>query len=66
MQRSGIGALPLLEADASGHVEAPTEVKLVETAAKGVQVNFEKLKRAQESAGVVANLLGSDHRSQKH
>ncbi|KAF5347550.1 hypothetical protein D9756_010698 [Leucocoprinus leucothites] len=65
MQKSGVGALPLLEADASGHTEVPTEAQLMEKATKGVQANFEKLKRAQESAAVVANLLGTEHRPQK-
>jgi len=66
MERSGVGALPLLDIDTSGRVQIPTEEKLVETATKRVQINFEKLKRAQESAAVVANLLTTEHRPQKN
>lgn len=65
MRQSGVGALPLLEPDANGQTEVPSEAQLMEKAGKGVQYNFEKLKRAQESAAVVASLLGSDHRPQK-
>lgn len=65
MRQSGIGALPLLETDTTGQTEVPTEAQLTEQAGKGVQVYFEKLKRAQESAAVVANLLSSEHRPQK-
>ncbi|KAJ3562756.1 hypothetical protein NP233_g9379 [Leucocoprinus birnbaumii] len=65
MQKSGIGALPLLEADGTGNTEIPTEVQLLEKATQGIQINFEKLKRAQDSAAVVANLLGTELRPQK-
>ncbi|KXN81003.1 hypothetical protein AN958_06474 [Leucoagaricus sp. SymC.cos] len=66
MRRSGAGALPLLETDAAGHTAVPTEAQLTEAATKGVQANFEKSKRAQDSAAVVAKLLqvGTDHRPQ--
>lgn len=66
MERSGVGALPLLDIDTSGRAKIPTEEQLVETATKRVQVNFEKLKRAQESAAVVTNLLTTEHRPQKN
>ncbi|KAF9445883.1 hypothetical protein P691DRAFT_805046 [Macrolepiota fuliginosa MF-IS2] len=65
MRESGIGALPVLETNSNGQTEVPTEAKLMEKAGKGVQIHFEKLKRAQESAAVVANLLSTDHRLQR-
>ena len=70
IERSGVGALPLLVATHHDHDNAPgrkeekvppsppTEKQLVETTTKRVQVHFEKLKRAQESAAaVVTNLI---------
>ncbi|KXN83431.1 hypothetical protein AN958_01445 [Leucoagaricus sp. SymC.cos] len=57
MRKSGAGALPLLETDAAGHTAVATEAQLTEAATKGVQANFEKSKRAQDSAAVVAKLL---------
>ena len=67
IERSGVGALPLLVAthhdrdNAPGRKEMPpsppTEKQLVETTTKRVQVHFEKLKRAQESAAAVATNL---------
>ncbi|KAL9715569.1 hypothetical protein Ac2012v2_000010 [Leucoagaricus gongylophorus] len=67
IERSGVGALPLLVAtrhdrdNAPGRKEIPpsppTEKQLVETTTKRVQVHFEKLKRAQESAAAVATNL---------
>ncbi len=62
LRQSGIGALPLLETDATGQTQIPTEAELMKKATEGVQVYFEKVKRAQESSAVVANLLGSDQR----
>jgi len=66
MERSGVGALPLLDIDTSGGAKFHTEEQLVEMATKQVQFNFEKLKRAQESAAVVTNLLTTEHRPQKN
>jgi hypothetical protein len=39
-------------------VQIPNEEKLMEDTMKGIKVLFEKQKRSQESAAVVANLLG--------
>ncbi|EKM74737.1 hypothetical protein AGABI1DRAFT_88230 [Agaricus bisporus var. burnettii JB137-S8] len=64
LRQTGIGALPLLEPDASGQIQPQTEAQLMDQAEKGVKYHFEQLKRAQESAAVVANLLGIDHRPQ--
>jgi len=66
MERSGVGALPLLDIDTTGRPQIPTEEQLLETATKQVQFNFEKLKKAQESAAVVSNLLITEHRPQKN
>ena len=53
---------PLDIASASGIMDStvpiPSEEKLMEDTMKGIKVLFEKQKRSQESAAVVANLLG--------
>lgn len=64
LRQTGIGALPLLEPNPSGQIQPQTEAQLMDQAEKGVKYHFEQLKRAQESAAVVANLLGIDHRPQ--
>jgi hypothetical protein len=64
MRQTGVGALPLLEPDANRQIQPPTEAQLMDQAEKGVKYHFEQLKRAQESAAVVANLLGLEHRPQ--
>ena len=55
MWQTGIGALPTLPLAAA----PPMETKLIEDTNRSIQVLYEKLKRSQESAAVVANLLGA-------
>ncbi|KDQ55380.1 hypothetical protein JAAARDRAFT_37394 [Jaapia argillacea MUCL 33604] len=57
MCRSGVGALPLLTPDQS--MSIPDEEKMMADAQKAIQVLYERHKRTQESAGVVASLLGA-------
>ncbi|KIK02923.1 hypothetical protein K443DRAFT_677261 [Laccaria amethystina LaAM-08-1] len=57
LRHSGIGALPLL---APNSKSIPTEQQLLSDASRSVQVLYETLKRSQDSAAVVANLLGGD------
>ena len=40
-------------------IQVPNEEKLLEDTTNGIKVLFERQKRSQESAAVVANLLGS-------
>ena len=57
LRHSGIGALPLPPPNATG---IPNEHQLLSEASRSVQVLYETLKRSQDSAAVVANLLGGD------
>jgi hypothetical protein len=57
LRHSGIGALPLL---APNSKSIPNEQQLLSDASRSVQVLYETLKRSQDSAAVVANLLGGD------
>lgn len=69
---TGVGALPLLPFppvpahsnslpnDPSPSAEentVPSEAKMIADASRSIQILFERLKRVQESAGTVANLL---------
>ncbi|KIL66737.1 hypothetical protein M378DRAFT_347502 [Amanita muscaria Koide BX008] len=54
MDIATLGAL----AGVSAAVQVPSEEKLMEDTMNGIKVLFEKQKRTQESANVVANLLG--------
>ena len=56
--------LPGLDAANTGtggiaSIQVPSEEKLLEDTTNGIKVLFERQKRSQESAAVVANLLGS-------
>lgn len=57
LRHTGIGALPLPPPNATG---IPNEQQLLAEASRSVQVLYETLKRSQDSAAVVANLLGGD------
>jgi hypothetical protein len=59
MRHSGVGALPLLPMPTSLDVPfvPPTEQQLMIDTNQSIQTLYEKLKRSQESAAVVANLL---------
>ncbi|KAK0199518.1 hypothetical protein DFS33DRAFT_1491472 [Desarmillaria ectypa] len=61
MRHTGVGALPLLPfPPQSGAPQVvPTEQEMMVDVSKSVQVLYERLKRSQESAAVVANLLGA-------
>ncbi|KAK0244982.1 hypothetical protein EDD85DRAFT_782954 [Armillaria nabsnona] len=61
MRHTGVGALPILPfPPQSGTPQViPTEQELMVDVSKSVQVLYERLKRSQESAAVVANLLGA-------
>lgn len=54
MRQTGVGALPLQAPDLSN---PPTEDQLIVETTKSVQVLYDRYKRMQESAGVVASLL---------
>ncbi|KAM6494478.1 hypothetical protein JOM56_010839, partial [Amanita muscaria] len=54
MDIATLGAL----AGVSAAVQVPSEEKLMEDTMNGIKVLFEKQKKTQESANVVANLLG--------
>lgn len=66
MRHSGVGALPLLPMPTSESPNAPvvlpSEEQLIIDTNRSIQALYDKLKRSQESAAVVANLLGApDH-----
>jgi len=61
MRLTGVGALPLLPmptgSDAASAI--PTEEQMMTDTTRATQVLYEKLKRSQDSAAVVANLLAA-------
>jgi hypothetical protein len=61
MRHSGVGALPLLPtaSDVAFVSPSPSEQQLMIDANQSIQALYEKLKRSQDSAAVVANLLGA-------
>jgi len=62
MQQTGVGALPLLNLPSDSSQPAsviPTEEMMLVDSARSVQTLYDKLKRSQESATVVANLLSA-------
>ncbi|RXW20749.1 hypothetical protein EST38_g5119 [Candolleomyces aberdarensis] len=65
LRSTGVGALPVLpSAGTQGEpITPPTEAQLLVDANKSIQTLYESLKRKQESAAVVANLLGADNRT---
>ncbi|KAF8639382.1 hypothetical protein AX17_001538 [Amanita inopinata Kibby_2008] len=60
MRQTGVGALPLLPlpTEAAPHIAVPSEEQLMEDTVRGIKVLFEKQKRSQDAAAVVANLMG--------
>lgn len=54
LRETGIGALPLLDGGA-----APSEAQLLANTGRAVQSLYERHRRLQESAGVVAALLAA-------
>ncbi|KAF5376996.1 hypothetical protein D9615_007303 [Tricholomella constricta] len=62
--QSGVGALPLLPIPGPGETStSPTEQQMLAEANRSIQFIYEQLKRSQDSAAVVANLLGAPDRS---
>ncbi|KAJ7108995.1 hypothetical protein C8R43DRAFT_905096 [Mycena crocata] len=61
MRSSGVGGLPLLPVpdDNSLPLPAPSEMELMAQTTRAGQVLYDRLKRGQDSAAVVANLLSS-------
>jgi hypothetical protein len=68
MRQTGIGGLPLLPVPDDGHPPPalPTEDEMIAQATRAVQVSYDQLKRGQDSAAVVANLLTSVERPPVH
>ncbi|PIL26924.1 hypothetical protein GSI_10062 [Ganoderma sinense ZZ0214-1] len=61
LRQSGVGALPMAALDPPGpgpDLGARTDEQLVAEAGRAVQVLYERQKRIQDGAGVVAGLLG--------
>ncbi|KAG6890523.1 hypothetical protein C0995_007723 [Termitomyces sp. Mi166 len=66
MLQSGVGALPLLPIPTSGEtLSPPTEQQLLTEVNNSIRFVFEQMKRSQDSAAVVANLLGAPDRTSK-
>ncbi|GLB36855.1 hypothetical protein LshimejAT787_0311420 [Lyophyllum shimeji] len=64
--QSGVGALPVLPVPGPGEtVAAPTEEQLLSDANRSIKLLYEQLRRNQESAAVVANLLAAPDRGGK-
>ncbi|KAJ7097077.1 hypothetical protein B0H15DRAFT_31294 [Mycena belliarum] len=67
MRHSGVGGLPLLPvANENDPPPLPTEEQLVTQTTRSVAMLYDQLKRAQDSAAVVANLLNSSERAPVH
>ncbi|KAJ7479659.1 hypothetical protein FB451DRAFT_1239513, partial [Mycena latifolia] len=63
MRHTGVGGLPLLPvADGTETAPLPTEEQLITQTTRAVQVLYDQLKRGQDSAAVIANLLNSAER----
>ncbi|KZT25482.1 hypothetical protein NEOLEDRAFT_1133435 [Neolentinus lepideus HHB14362 ss-1] len=60
MRQSGIGALPVLTSGVP-----KTEDQLLADATKAIQVLYERHKKIQDSAGIVASLLGASEPSRR-
>jgi len=60
MLHTGVGALPLVDTINGVPQNMFSEKELEEKTSHGVKLLFEKHKRSQDSAAVVANLLGPD------
>lgn len=63
LRSSGVGALPLLPMTGpEAPTIAPTEQQMIVDTNRSIQALYDRLKRSQDSAAVVANLLGApDH-----
>jgi hypothetical protein len=64
MRQTGVGALPLLPMPSEAHSSQPapvlpTEEMMLTDTSRSVQVLYDRMKRSQESAAVVANLLSA-------
>jgi len=64
LRQTGVGALPLLPMPADLALSQaapvmPTEEMMLTDTSRSVQVLYERMKRTQESAAVVANLLSA-------
>jgi hypothetical protein len=55
LRQSSVGALPVLKPTLN---KATSEEQLMADSLRSVQILYERLKRSQESASVVVNLLG--------
>ncbi|KAJ7108220.1 hypothetical protein C8R44DRAFT_680365 [Mycena epipterygia] len=67
MRHSGVGGLPLLPVpDGTPPAPLPTEDQMITQTTRAVQVLYDQLKRGQDSAAVVANLLNSTDRPPAH
>ncbi|KAJ7450949.1 hypothetical protein B0H11DRAFT_2076532 [Mycena galericulata] len=63
MRHSGVGGLPLLPVpDGNPPQPLPTEEQMIVQTTRAVQVLYDQLKRGQDSAAVVANLLTAAHK----
>ena len=67
LRSTGVGALPVLPdvGPPGTTIPPPTEIQLLADANVTVNTLYDTLKRKQESAAVVANLLGADQRAAK-
>ncbi|KAF8218982.1 hypothetical protein L208DRAFT_1377811 [Tricholoma matsutake] len=61
MRQSGVGALPLLPVPSATDISLapPSEQQLMFDTNRSIQALYDKLKRSQDSAAVVANLLSA-------
>lgn len=62
MRHTGVGALPLIPQQPSDSQTAPlipNEQQMLSDSTRAVQALYDKLKRSQDSAAVVANLLSA-------
>ncbi|KAJ7189110.1 hypothetical protein C8R46DRAFT_878034 [Mycena filopes] len=68
MRQTGVGGLPLLPVPDENHPAPvlPSEEQLIVQTTRAVQLLYDQLKRGQDSAAVVANLLNSTDRGTVH
>ncbi|KAJ7189116.1 hypothetical protein C8R46DRAFT_876882 [Mycena filopes] len=68
MRQTGVGGLPLLPVPDENHPTPvlPAEEQLIVQTTRAVQLLYDQLKRGQDSAAVVANLLNSTDRGTVH
>lgn len=68
MRHTGVGGLPLLPVPDGNHPppSLPTEDQMIAQTTRAVQILYDQLKRGQDSAAVVANLLTSVDRPPVH